>query len=331
MDYSYFNPTAQPQQHQQQPYHLFGLPPAGTPHPEDFGTVSQPSIEQVAFDYNSYGSFPSSFPQMGVAPPHSPPESFTHLSNKSTDIAGDELVGAAAAGGGARGAAQAQAMLENFDDVLGDRKSGRSSSEEKEHMTPAQNRRKAQNRAAQRAFRERKERHVRELEQKLNDLEQTSTDLHADNERLKRELARIATENEILRATGSRHNGNGHGEDDAVSGHNNETNGHNTMTGPLEFSPIDVQQSIADSSKDGNLPHRIVISDKTGERLLNARATWDMIQDHSLFKQGLVDIGDVCDRLKGFEKCDGQGPVFEEGRVKKAIEESVGCGNDELI
>lgn len=190
---------------------------------------------------------------------------------------------------------------------------------------------------SQRAFRERKERHVRELEQKLNDLEQTSTDLHADNERLKRELARIATENEILRATGSKsngnHNGNGNSHDNLLmnNGHNHNHSNNNTTTGPLEFSPNDVQKSIADSSKDGNLPHRIVISDKTGERLLNARDTWDMIQDHPLFKQGLVDIGDVCDRLKGFEKCDGQGPVFEEGRVRKAIEESVGCGNDELI
>lgn len=78
---------------------------------------------------------------MGVAPPHSPPESFTRNSNKSTDITGDEL-------GAGRGNAQGQAMLENFDDVLGDRKSGRSSSEEKELLTPAQNRRKAQNRAA---------------------------------------------------------------------------------------------------------------------------------------------------------------------------------------
>lgn len=171
---------------------------------------------------------------------------------------------------------------------------------------------------------------MRELEQKLNDLEQTSTDLHADNERLKREIARIATENEILRATGSnnqssdaraRDNGRTHDDDDDDT----------TTTGPLEFSPNDVQKSIADSSKNGNLPHRVVISDKTGERLLNARATWDMIQDHPLFQKGLVDIGDVCNRLKGFEKCDGQGPVFEEGLVKKAIEESVGCGNDELI
>ena len=54
---------------------------------------------------------------------------------------------------------------------------------------------------SQRAFRERKERHVRELEQKLSDLEKASNSLHEDNERLKRELAKYATENEILRAT----------------------------------------------------------------------------------------------------------------------------------
>jgi hypothetical protein len=53
MDYSYFNPPAQQQQHQQQQqqqpssyHHLFGLPPAGTPHPEDFGNVSQPSVRR---------------------------------------------------------------------------------------------------------------------------------------------------------------------------------------------------------------------------------------------------------------------------------------------
>jgi hypothetical protein len=82
---------------------------------------------------------------MGVAPPHSPPESFTRNSNKSTDITSDELVGV---GGRGVTAAQSQAMLDNFDDALADRKSGRSSSEEKEILTPAQNRRKAQNRAA---------------------------------------------------------------------------------------------------------------------------------------------------------------------------------------
>lgn len=56
-----------------------------------------------------------------------------------------------------------------------------------------------------------------------------------------------------------------------------------------------------------------------------------MIQSHVLVKEHLADVGDICERLKGHARCDGQGPVFEEGRVLAAIKESVAGGNDELI
>ncbi|RAL61849.1 hypothetical protein DID88_002912 [Monilinia fructigena] len=76
-----------------------------------------------------------------------------------------------------------------------------SNSDDEENMTPAQSRRKAQNRAAQRAFRERKERHVRDLEAKLAAYEKDSGNLALENERLKLQLTKAATENEILKAT----------------------------------------------------------------------------------------------------------------------------------
>ncbi|KAH0552975.1 hypothetical protein GP486_006828 [Trichoglossum hirsutum] len=195
---------------------------------------------------------------------------------------------------------------------------GRSSSEEKESLTPAQSRRKAQNRAAQRAFRERKERHVKDLEQKLTSLEQSSSSLMADNERLKRELQKVATENEILRATGI----NGRGSA-------GETNG--SVVGPMSYSPSEFYSNLLRSHDNKTPSHRITISDTTGERLLGAGATWDAIQDHSLYKSGLVDVGDVCDRLKNLAKCDGQGPVFEERDIRMAIEQSAASGSDELI
>jgi AP-1-like factor len=50
-----------------------------------------------------------------------------------------------------------------------------------------------------------------------------------------------------------------------------------------------------------------------------------------LVKQGLVDIADVFERLKGAVKCDGHGPVFEENSIWQAIEESRRSGGDELI
>lgn len=70
----------------------------------------------------------------------------------------------------------------------------------------------------------------------------------------------------------------------------------------------------------------------TGEPLLNAGATWDYIQSHDLFKRGLVEIGDVCERLKKMARCDGSGPVFQEKDIRLAISESaVAGGRDELI
>ena len=60
-------------------------------------------------------------------------------------------------------------------------------------------------------------------------------------------------------------------------------------------------------------------------------ATWDFIINHESFKKGNVDVADVHRRLKGHSMCDGRGPAFRESDILRAIEESVICGNDELI
>ena len=72
-----------------------------------------------------------------------------------------------------------------------------------------------------------------------------------------------------------------------------------------------------------NPPHRVMICQRTGENLLDASATWDFIQGHDLVKRGLVDLADVCERLKGKVQCSGQGLVFAEGNVIWVIETSV--------
>ena len=77
-------------------------------------------------------------------------------------------------------------------------------------------------------------------------------------------------------------------------------------------------------------PYRIDINPSTGERLLDASATWDLIQSHELFQRGLVDVGDVCERLKKLAQCNGHGPSFDEADIKRAIQESVAGGRDEL-
>ncbi|RHZ80237.1 hypothetical protein Glove_138g6 [Diversispora epigaea] len=66
--------------------------------------------------------------------------------------------------------------------------------------TPS-SKRKAQNRAAQRAFRERKERYVKELETKITELESLSAKSAQENQQLKSLVEQLQTENFILKQT----------------------------------------------------------------------------------------------------------------------------------
>lgn len=186
---------------------------------------------------------------------------------------------------------------------------------------------------SQRAFRERKERHVKDLEIKLNSLEAHSSTLLTDNERLKRELEKLATQNEILRATTTPLN----------LGHMNNAHGHpqrpppqpeSPISGPQTYSPSAFHEALSSthsSFMNNPISHRIQISATTGERLLSSGAAWDLIQKHELFRKGMVDIGEVCDRLKNRALCDGTGPAYAESEIQKAIEDSVAGAGDELI
>ncbi|GBB92424.1 hypothetical protein RclHR1_02000005 [Rhizophagus clarus] len=66
--------------------------------------------------------------------------------------------------------------------------------------TPS-SKRKAQNRAAQRAFRERKERYVKELENKIKELESMSAKSVQENQQLKSLVEQLQAENFILKQT----------------------------------------------------------------------------------------------------------------------------------
>lgn len=187
----------------------------------------------------------------------------------------------------------------------------------------------------QRAFRERKERHVKDLETKLTNLQHQSVTLNGENERLRRELAKIATENEILRATSG----------SASNGPTPFLEEPDELVGPLGFVPTDLPTKVRSpassvasgmdlSSKYAHFGtlKTLTVDDETGEPMMGSGATWDYIQAHELFRKGLVDVGDVCERLKKMARCDGQGPIFLESDIRQAIAESaVAGGRDELI
>jgi AP-1-like factor len=167
---------------------------------------------------------------------------------------------------------------------------------------------------------------VRELEGKLSALENSTHALQSDNERLKLALQRARTENEILRATSGQspssprpvsvsypspgaHLPDDDGKDDEYS-----------VQSLLNGSVVNAAQKDHAASRH-----------KSKSKEVPASQAWDLIQSHPLVKQGLVDIADVCERLKGSTKCDGHGPVLEENTIWHAIEESRRSGGDELI
>ncbi|CAH0017749.1 unnamed protein product [Clonostachys rhizophaga] len=197
---------------------------------------------------------------------------------------------------------------------------GRAGSEE-ENMTPAQSKRKAQNRAAQRAFRERKEKHVKDLEAKLADLEAAQQQASVENERLKRDLQKVSTENEILKAT-------------TTTGGRNHLQSSSSpeplVTGPMRYNPTEFASSVLQGHQNKQFSHRIVQS-SDGQSLYAAGAAWDFIISHEFFKRGLVDIINVSEHLRTRAVCDGQGPVFSEKDIVEAIQLSVANGTDNLI
>lgn len=153
-----------------------------------------------------------------------------------------------------------------------------------------------------------------------------------DNERLKRELDRLATQNEILRATTTpmkmTHQEGAQSQQTSSTSPSPKA----LASGPMIYSPSTFNNAFSEhAAPDEAVSHRIQISAQTGERLLATGAAWELIQSHELYRRGLVDIGEVSDRLKDKVLCDGSGPTFAESEVIKAIEDSVGAAGDELI
>lgn len=153
-----------------------------------------------------------------------------------------------------------------------------------------------------------------------------------DNERLKRELDRLHTQNEILRATTTPMK-LPHQDSPNQGATSRSPSPKNLESDHVVYSPSTFNNAFAHHNAGPNEPisHRIEISAQTGERMLATGAAWELIQSNELYRRGAIDIGEVCDRLKEKVMCDGTGPSFAESDVIKAIEDSVGAAGDELI
>lgn len=324
------------------PYPFMGMPPLTPSHStsapsEDFNNTSPPELYS---EYTStFEGYPPGFnhgllehhhsqhqqPASNVfhGPPTPPNNNNTlHAHAHAAQILNDGVILQQPPHLGAAGVLPKEEVLDE-QPGSNNRRGDSQSAEEGDKLTPSQHKRKAQNRAAQRAFRERKERHVKELEAKLASMEAERQKTTTENEKLKRDLQKISTENQILRATTSLSSPNG-------SGGGGGGGQQPLMTGPQEYKPTDFFSTLLAGHDNKSLNHRIVVSE-SGERLYDASATWEYIINHDHYQNSRLDLADISNRLKGQAKCDGQGPVFEERAIREAIEYSMADGSDSLL
>lgn len=177
--------------------------------------------------------------------------------------------------------------------------------------------RKAQNRAAQRAFRERKETRLKELEARLLQSEEERTKLMEELDLIRKQNISITTENEILRSNG------GHVDS--------------------RYAAAAQQQSKFDFPKSqDDFIHRLiegtshsleeqnknkVYDDTTGNKVLALGAVWDYLQikaEEANLDFDAVDITAIMDDLKGNEKCHGFGPAYPLDLVNQVVAAHLG-------
>jgi hypothetical protein len=169
--------------------------------------------------------------------------------------------------------------------------------------------RRAQNRAAQRAFRERKEQRVKELEQKLLDTENELKRLMSDNEVLKRENTILMTENQVMIS-----------QNRATKGHSQNTSSRPApMTASFPSSEFYRALIGGHASGDVDNPSFAIYEKEEGETMMGPGAVWQRIVEDPQKVLEDSDIQFVLDYLLDKGHCDGFGPVFALKDVNEGI------------
>lgn len=97
----------------------------------------------------------------------------------------------------------------------------------------------------------------------------------------------------------------------------------------MTYSPESFYDNVLENHPNKARSHRIIYS-ATGERMYAAAATWDLIVSSEYFKRGMINIQTVSEHLKTQARCDGQGPVFCESDIDRAIMASMNLDDERL-
>ncbi|RLV95139.1 Fluconazole resistance protein 3 [Spathaspora sp. JA1] len=177
--------------------------------------------------------------------------------------------------------------------------------------------RKAQNRAAQRAFRERKQTKLKELEEKLLQSEEERNKLFEELNLIKKQNITISTENEILRS-----NYKSHKEHNDSMEQNKPITTFNFPQNQDDF----IQHIVKGTDHHVFQETKNKVYDNDGDKLLALGAVWDYIQikaEEADLEFNSLDINAIMRELRGHERCHGYGPAYPLHLVNEAIQSSL--------
>lgn len=177
-------------------------------------------------------------------------------------------------------------------------------------------RRKAQNRAAQRAFRERKEKKLNELRDQLDRSETDKAKLLKELEQLKQQNIVISTENKLLLENTSS-NKLAPSENQRISSHHapgsNQQQHHSTnsssFTFPQDSPKVGIYMS-AHQLSDASIPYEF--------KRLTVTEVWEYLVE----KNETLDfeINEIMNEVKGLEVCHEHGPAYPLSIVDRVLE-----------
>lgn len=175
-------------------------------------------------------------------------------------------------------------------------------------------RRKAQNRAAQRAFRERKEGKLRELTIKLQNAEKEREKLEIQLKQLREKNVKLGIENQMLLSGGSNISIS------PLNDINDNINDNIMFKFPTkrEF----INKSVDLSQHDSNNSNILIgqsyeIND---EKLLTISAIWDYLVEFKQLNEDVeINISKIMEELRGKEECHGFGPAYKLSLVNEII------------
>lgn len=202
-------------------------------------------------------------------------------------------------------------------------------------------RKRAMNRAAQKAFRERKEARVKQLEQQLKDSERDREQLLSELEDLRKHNIEMHAENRILLQTKSagvpgvplplplaQGLGQGISQGQGINQSIPQDLGAGPGTCPTKFTfPskrdfVEELIDLQDQTYDAETVSRTqpVNYSHDGQEMMTISATWEYL--HKVSERIDFDLSLVMCKLKGKQVCHGKGPSFYKSDVDRYIQEA---------